>query len=114
MAAAKQSKGALEVAIENLTNELKGHRDETREDFKELRIDVKDIKSDMSDVKARLCVIESQNKAADVGALTSRVQAIEIRNDDKDSEAKWNLDRFAAYGGVIGTVVLAIIQFFHR
>jgi anti-sigma-K factor RskA len=51
----------FEVAIENLTTELRSHRDETREDFKELRADVKDIKSDVSDVKQRLVAIETQN-----------------------------------------------------
>jgi hypothetical protein len=91
----RRTAGGLEVALENLTNELKGHRDETREDFKELRCDVKDIKSDVATLKLDLAVVKAQ------------------RSTEKDKN-QWGWERFGIIASCIGTVILAAIEFFRH
>lgn len=50
----------LAVAIENLTSEVRDHREETRKGISELHDDVGELRKDMTDVKQRLTVIETQ------------------------------------------------------
>ncbi len=81
------------MALENLSTELQGHREETREDFKELRCDVKDIKVDVAGLKIDMAVVKAQR---------------ETNKEDK----KLNFDRLSAYGALLLSAIANVILFF--
>jgi hypothetical protein len=100
-----QSEEQFAVALQNLREDLKEHRLETRQDIKELekktdewhdevRKEFKGVGTEFDDVKKRLTTIETQ---------------ISTKSDEK----KFSTERMASWGA-IGLVVLGMIQFYYK
>jgi hypothetical protein len=100
---AKQQEG-WEVAL-NLLND----------NVNEIKGDVKDIKSDIGDLKTDVAVLKSQDKTSTVDGLTLRVQAIEVRNTERDANTKWTFDRLSTYAALAIALITAVFTaFVHR
>lgn len=88
----------LEVAIENLTTEFRGHRTETNDNFYEIRTDIKDIKSDVADLKTEVAVLKAQKEDA----------------TDK-SRWSWQLVAiWAAVGAIVATLIETYYEVIHK
>jgi phage shock protein A len=93
-----QSEEQFAVALQNLREDLKEHRLETRQDIKDLEKKTDEwhdeVRKDFTDVKKRLTTIETQ---------------ISTKSDEK----KFSTERMASWGA-IGLVVLGMIQFYYK